>query len=561
MKKGFSFVGETDSHFEIDHPKDGRIKIAKRALGEEMEDRIRAMPKVKGYAEGGTVEGAAAEEPGFFSGLADWFQGDDQSQAAAAARFGLPAPGALPPPQQFGYADMSPVQVDRAGMAGVAIPAAARMGPPKSFAMDAPGFEPQPGAQTAAELVPESASSQTSPIPTGLAPEGTTGTAPPPGAAVLQQVTALGEQRDQAIRAAAGAESQAQEAIAKVQADQQAKLKQQQDYEQHVLAGIDGESDRLAKDYGDGKIDPRRVWNQASTGNKILAGIGVLLSGIGSGLTGQPNMAMKIINDSIDRDIDAQKSEQAKKYNLYQFNLRKYGTAQAAFAATKVQMTAMVNAQIAETAAKMGSQAAIARAEGQIAENNMKLLPFKMQLAQSVMQQQMTQGINSGAGGYSAEQLQANPYTKDKWVRTIGAGGAKEGGILITMTPEDRKKVIEVQTGAYKARELMAKMRAFQDHVGRTGWGTENAAYAESLRLQMIPQLNEMAGLSKNMSDSELELLVGPQVPNVGDWNQAKVNGRLKSLEGFIDRNLGAAYRNYSINNAQPHAVTDRRGK
>ena len=48
-------------------------------------------------------------------------------------------------------------------------------------------------------------------------------------------------------------------------------------------------------------------------GNKLLAGIGLVLSGIGSGLTGQPNLAMEMLQKTIDRSIDAQKQTFANK--------------------------------------------------------------------------------------------------------------------------------------------------------------------------------------------------------------------------------------------------------
>lgn len=65
-----------------------------------------------------------------------------------------------------------------------------------------------------------------------------------------------------------------------------------------------------AADYAkasDKGIDPNRLWNQASTGQKIGASIGILLSGIGSGLQGgRENLALKQINDAVDRDVQAQ---------------------------------------------------------------------------------------------------------------------------------------------------------------------------------------------------------------------------------------------------------------
>jgi hypothetical protein len=56
------------------------------------------------------------------------------------------------------------------------------------------------------------------------------------------------------------------------------------------------------------KVDPGRMWHNAGTGQKILAGISVALSGLGDVLmrkTG-PNMALQIIQGAIKDDVEAQ---------------------------------------------------------------------------------------------------------------------------------------------------------------------------------------------------------------------------------------------------------------
>lgn len=54
------------------------------------------------------------------------------------------------------------------------------------------------------------------------------------------------------------------------------------------------------------KIDPQRYINNLGVGQKTLTAIGIALSGLGAGLTGQPNMAMQAVQANIDRDIQAQ---------------------------------------------------------------------------------------------------------------------------------------------------------------------------------------------------------------------------------------------------------------
>lgn len=66
------------------------------------------------------------------------------------------------------------------------------------------------------------------------------------------------------------------------------------------------------------QIDPNR-WihaNVSTVPQKIMTAIGLLISGVGAGLTGQENMASKWINDQITRDIDAQKTNFDRGNNI-----------------------------------------------------------------------------------------------------------------------------------------------------------------------------------------------------------------------------------------------------
>jgi len=62
------------------------------------------------------------------------------------------------------------------------------------------------------------------------------------------------------------------------------------------------------------KIDPEQYKNQLGISGNIATGIGMLLSGLGSGASGQPNMAMQVYQKNIDRNIDAQKANIANDF-------------------------------------------------------------------------------------------------------------------------------------------------------------------------------------------------------------------------------------------------------
>lgn len=61
------------------------------------------------------------------------------------------------------------------------------------------------------------------------------------------------------------------------------------------------------------KIDPNRLYNNTSTGDKIVGAIAIALGGISAGMSGRKNAAYEVIENAIDRDIKSQEMEIAKK--------------------------------------------------------------------------------------------------------------------------------------------------------------------------------------------------------------------------------------------------------
>lgn len=59
--------------------------------------------------------------------------------------------------------------------------------------------------------------------------------------------------------------------------------------------------------------DFKSFWASKTTGDKIIAGIALALGGIGAGLTGGENQALKVINNSINQDFEKQKLTKDQK--------------------------------------------------------------------------------------------------------------------------------------------------------------------------------------------------------------------------------------------------------
>lgn len=71
------------------------------------------------------------------------------------------------------------------------------------------------------------------------------------------------------------------------------------------------------KDLNDGHINPEQFHENQSVPQKIATAIGLLMGGISAGLLRQENPVIKWMNQQVDRDIEAQKSNINSAYNHY----------------------------------------------------------------------------------------------------------------------------------------------------------------------------------------------------------------------------------------------------
>jgi hypothetical protein len=114
----------------------------------------------------------------------------------------------------------------------------------------------------------------------------------------------LHAQADVNIAAANNKAALLQQQTDEIHADRMA---QQNEYNRR-LGEIDDTTNQLKKM----SVDPSKAYGDGVTPSRILAGLGIALGALGSARTGGPNQAIQIMNDTIARDIDAQKANIAK---------------------------------------------------------------------------------------------------------------------------------------------------------------------------------------------------------------------------------------------------------
>lgn len=166
-------------------------------------------------------------------------------------------------------------------------------------------------------------------------------------AGINQEAQALSQQGEQQA-AIAGAAAQKEQAV-------------QDDYNKHFQM-LDDERKAFQHDIQNQHIDPQHYFNNMNVTQKLATSIGLILGGIGGGMTGQGNQVMSFMNNEIDRDIQAQKANLGKSENLLSANMRQFGNLRDATDMTRIMQRDIVANQLQQAAAKAMSPMAKAKA-------------------------------------------------------------------------------------------------------------------------------------------------------------------------------------------------------
>lgn len=137
---------------------------------------------------------------------------------------------------------------------------------------------------------------------------------------------------------------------------------QQNKYFTDINNAVTGHADDLRASQG---IRENAYLENMSAGRKMGTALGLILSGAGSGLSGQPNMAYDFLNKQIDRNIQAQKDRFGQANTVWGAYHDLYKDQVAADAATRAHQY--------DYASQKANLIALKSASPTIAANNMKL--------------------------------------------------------------------------------------------------------------------------------------------------------------------------------------------
>lgn len=355
-------------------------------------------------------------------------------------------------------------------------------------------------------------------------------------------------------------------------AEAMGKLMREQDLQRKVrtqaLEGQMADYKRLQDEAADQKVNPDHWWGSKNVGEKALGVIGIIFGGLSQG-QGHGNPAMDLMNQFINRDIDAQKANIAQKgkkaegaQNLYAQKLAQFGNEDAADLATRAQMQEQFKLQLQSEALRSGSPVLMAKAEEQAG-------PIALEQAKTHSQMEKW-AIGGTAGGASAEDQKrafemvkggmtnpntGKPVTPDEAIQiamnlrgaapSTGYGVAKPGkagggkadkeDLAAARLEESGKRPIE-SLGAWD------RVTAAGSHIPGVGLafqGTEGARKEQAIKASNVPVYGYAhTGLGMRRTE-DMEHATGALMIQPSD-TQARINQKL-ALRALTARDMKAA--------------------
>lgn len=345
----------------LKHEKGHELKLAHGGLSKDIQEKLKKLPM--SYAEG--TEVPVGEEQS---------SQDPQPNQPTVVINNTPSPQQGVPVQQVAPPQRAPQNVQEliaANNAAVARNPQSQMPPQGAPPMAQPQGMPQTPA--APGFDPYSA--------------GTAGLQAQLGGIQEEKRGAVGE---------AQALGQLGTAQAAQESDYQKQLQEKIDSYTQANADLTKERTAMQSDIANGHIDPDRYIKSMSTGGRILQGIGLILGGMGAGMTGGPNFAYQKMQTDIDRDIQAQKDDLGRKQNLLSNNLAQTSNLRQAMDLTRLQMNDMLSSKLkmsADQAQDPMQKAAALKASGAL----------DMQSGQLQHQISVQRAMMGGGGGQSPE--------------------------------------------------------------------------------------------------------------------------------------------------------------
>ncbi len=498
--KHYSLKEDKDDHFVLHDARDGKtFKVAKKGLHPANELKI--MRHVQKFKSGGVAQSdelgmsnpasrMIEEEAPTEENTRPWYTkiGMEEAPADYESRMRSINPDSMPVDQRT-----QPVQ------ASAPPPEVA----PAQPTMEAPPIQQAPVPQAAAPIQGPQAIQDKSMA----------------GFPTVQSLNGMQSQYEKSVKSGLAGQQEQNRQIGEMYGPKINAMEEANRHYTEAMTKYQQQAETMANDISTFKVDPERFWNEKSTGSKFGTAMSVMLGGLGAGLQGTThNAALEVMQKSIDRDIDSQKTELGKKQTLLSDNFRAQGNLAAAEAATRAQYEAIFQGKLAQLVAKTNNPMLAAQAQQTILDSRMKMMQYLQPVAQNQMAMQLRQSLQQAA--QTGGKINANP----------------EEYIPMIVPQEHQKEAFaEVKRARDTQHGMKFGMQAFDDMVNqiksvKTMGGLIRTEAQTRLESAILPTVQDLEG---SVRQAAMDYAKKAYVPSLDDITLGRVEGKRKALEEY----------------------------
>lgn len=531
---GLHIVDEGDHHIVLGHQDGHQVTVAKRGLSPEMMSKIQSLPRGGFYADGGKVK---AEEPIQIPVPEAQAPAPEMTQLQKLYNIEAKARG-VAPEAMFGESGQSPQNVDPVALDAAQKQLAASQQQTKSSESakeTAAASETKrkqalglPVDATALASQPPAAPPAPSNIDLGAAPQA----APQPPAApdIYAQAEAAMGQVPKSIMEQGKIQSDLANQQAAQYSEQAKRLQEINDRYQKMQDDALKDYESTKNDYLNSHIQPKDIFHAPGTSSKLAVGIGMILSGIGAGLSGQENMTQKMLNDAIERDVKAQELDLGKKKSLLEANYKRYQDLDLAKTATMNSYRAVAEAMMKQ--AEMSANSKLAAPRAAEAANRFRM--DAVDNMQKLLQMKALKDLTAPQPAQPGQALGAAP---------AGIPLDKAAAHVMARLPKEQQSEAIKELGAtQKLRKTQASLKKMYEDA--KGIGAIAATIPKSVSKSRLNVINSdiakliMENSKAKGSEFSFDELVRPyQIDRTdsADEIDAKLSGILQNLQYSAD--------------------------
>ena len=318
----------------------------------------------------------------------------------------------------------------------------------------------------------------------------------------------------------AGGVQQMAKAQANILQQQINQQNQQLDLAKQHYAQYDQDSKQILDNINSQQIDPNRVWSNKSIPSKISTVIGLALGGMGAGILHQENPVLKMLNQQIANDLDAQKTNLGKEQNLYSALNQHYGNQVEADNMFKV----IQNQQVASMLDKAGAQAKTPQAQAAAMQTKGQILAQNAQMLGHMAA--MKTALGGGQDGMTTQPSQMDPAQ----------------AVPFLVPPDQQKEVFkEISQAQNSVKNKAAFLQAFDQadqensilgRIGRLGFTPPSI---KAMNMYALPLIHDLEGRVNEYEQKTVQ----DNMPSPGDKPDTVARKR-QAMEQFFDQKSAA---------------------